>query len=399
MTEIKTHRLILISRVILTISGLANLVNFVINIPVLDIRMLLFGIALIVISYIITKLSYLTNVVMLSAFIGAGACIYYVGTQTVDFMILFQCVGPIIAAAIGFLARRKIPSLMERDKISLRELRLTLRLLKRNRTTMIAIGIILFFYAVAVLQPYLLPYDPLEINSKELLLGISSQHILGTDHLGRDVLSRLIMGTRISMSVGIITVVITFSMGTTVGGIAGYFGGKSDEVLMRVTDIIMAFPGITLIMIVAYLLGRGILSAIIAISIVGWTGTARLLRSTVIVEKEKEYVIAARALGKSDIRILFGEILPNSIHPLIITATMRLGGAIISVAGLSFIGLGIQPPYPDWGIMISEGRKFIFFQPTYAIMPGILIILVVLSFNILGDALRDALDPTLRRQM
>jgi peptide/nickel transport system permease protein len=335
---------------------------------------------------------------MASFIIGLISILISINTQSFNLTLFFECIGPFIAGGIGFIARRKITWLIEREKSMFRELRFTFRMITRNKLTLLAIGVIILFYTITVLSPYIVPYDPYETHLKEKLSGPSAKYLLGTDSLGRDIFSRLIYGTQTSMVCGIIVVTISVAIGLPIGSIAGYLGGKVDEILMRFTDIVMAFPGLTLSMFMAYILGRGLFSAIVGLSMTTWCTTARLVRGVILSEKEKEYVMAARAIGKSDKQILFGEILPNSIHPVICWSTMTLGTVIISVAGLSFVGVGIQPPIPDWGVMISEGRQYLLDQPLYSIFPGLLIITVVLAFVIVGDTVRDALDPSLRRE-
>ena len=196
-----------------------------------------------------------------------------------------------------------------------------------------------------------------------------------------------------------VVVAITVAIGVPLGLISGYYGGKIDEVIMRITDIVMSFPGVSLAILLAYIAGRGIFSAALALALVGWTSMARVVRGVVMTEKEKDYVLAAKVIGKSDFRIMFEELLPNCFYPILVDAMMRLGTVIIALAGLSFIGVGVQPPEPDWGIIAAEGRKYIFEQPWLSVFPGILIIITVLAYNMIGDRLRDALDPRLRREL
>ena len=288
--------------------------------------------------------------------------------------------------------------MFDRESPRFREFLFTVNIIRRSKMNLVSLGIILAFYLMAILAPWISPHDPTKVDLAQKLVNPNSVYLLGTDELGRDLLSRLVYGARTSMLIGIVVVVTQSVIGTIFGLFAGYVGGKVDEIIMRVTDIFMAFPRLILAMLFAYILGRGLFSATFAISLVGWTSTARLIRSVVIVEKEKEYVTAAKAVGKRDHQILIDEILPNSLHPLMVTATLGIGGTIVLAAGLSFIGVGVQPPTPDWGVMISDGLRFMLDKPWIAISPGILIILAVLAFNILGDALRDALDPRLRRE-
>ncbi|MDA4122657.1 MAG: ABC transporter permease, partial [Thaumarchaeota archaeon] len=246
--------------------------------------------------------------------------------------------------------------------------------------------------------PYLSPYNPDTQHLFQRFQGPTWAHLLGLDDLGRDILSRLIWGSRISMIVGLIVVALSTAIGLPLGAIAGYYGKWVDEVIMRFTDIVIAFPGIVLAILFAYILGRGPIAAFVALSLVNWTGIARIIRGVVLLEKEKEYATAAKIVGKNGFSILFGEILPNSIQPVIVWASLSIGSAIVSLAGLSFIGVGVQPPTADWGSMVSEGYVSIIQDPLLAIVPGLVIVIVSLSFNILGDSLQDALDPQLRRQ-
>jgi peptide/nickel transport system permease protein len=280
----------------------------------------------------------------------------------------------------------------------LREWAFTFRMMRRSKLTVVALGVVVATYLIAILAPYLSPYQP---NVQHLSLQFqppTSAHPFGLDELGRDILSRLIWGSRISMIVGIIVVLLSTVIGLPLGAIAGYFGGKIDEVIMRITDIVIAFPGIVLAILFAYILGKGAIAAFIALSLVNWTGIARITRGVVLLEKEKEYTTAARMVGKNSFSVLFGEIIPNSVQPVIVWASLSIGNAIVSLAGLSFIGVGVQPPTADWGSMVAEGYAYLIQDPTLAIIPGLVIIIVSLSFNIIGDGLQDALDPQLRRQ-
>lgn len=280
----------------------------------------------------------------------------------------------------------------------LREIALTVRMIKKDKLTLVAIGVIVSFYIIAISAPWLAT-NPYALDTGNRLAALSGTHPLGTDDVGRDVLSLLIIGTQTSVYVGVVIVALVVIIGVPVGAVAGYLGGKFDELLMRITDMFMSFPDLLLAMVFAFSLGRGIIAAVVGISLVFWTQNARLVRSTVILEKEKEYVTAARVLGKSGFRILFGEILPNSIHPVICSAALLMGNAIIEVAALSFLGVGIQPPLVDWGVMIARGRNYLLGQPMMSIVPGILIMLNVFSYNLVADSLRDALDPHLRREL
>jgi peptide/nickel transport system permease protein len=256
--------------------------------------------------------------------------------------------------------------------------------------------VLLLFGAAALLAPVLSPADPLAQNVVEGLRPPSSEHLLGTDKLGRDILSRLLYGARISLMVGALVVAIASSIGAALGLLAGYLGGWADELLMRITDIFFAFPALILAMAIAGALGPSLRNALIAISAVSWPVYARLIRGQVLALKEREFVLAARALGVPERRIIVRHLLPNTLAPLLVQASFDMGAAITAVAGLSFIGFGAQPPTPEWGVMISEGRNYMATQWWLATFPALAILLVVGGFNLLGDGLRDLLDPRLR---
>ncbi len=290
-------------------------------------------------------------------------------------------------------------STIRKGKFLSTETRITISIMLRSKITIASILLLITIYIVAIAAPLIAPRDPYTINTGALLLPPTKEYPLGTDNLGRDVLSRIIYGARVSVFVPILVVGLIVLIGVPVGLISGYYGGKVDEVIMRITDIVMSFPGVSLAILLAYIAGRGVLSAALALALVGWTSMARVVRGVVMAEKEKDYVAAAKVIGKSDLRIMFEELLPNCYYPILVDAMMRLGTVIIALAGLSFIGVGVQPPEPDWGIIAAEGRKYIFEQPWLAIFPGILIIVTVLAYNMIGDRLRDALDPKLRREL
>ena len=279
------------------------------------------------------------------------------------------------------------------------ETKITISIMLRSKITVASMLLLAVIYVLAVFAPQVSPTDPYAMDPGSLLLPPSKNHLLGTDNLGRDVLSRLLYGARVSVFVPMVVVAITVAIGVPLGLISGYYGGKIDEVIMRITDIVMSFPGVSLAILLAYIAGRGIFSAALALALVGWTSMARVVRGVVMTEKEKDYVLAAKVIGKSDFRIMFEELLPNCFYPILVDAMMRLGTVIIALAGLSFIGVGVQPPEPDWGIIAAEGRKYIFEQPWLSVFPGILIIITVLAYNMIGDRLRDALDPRLRREL
>ncbi len=257
--------------------------------------------------------------------------------------------------------------------------------------------VIVIWIVVAIAAPILSPYLPVTVDVTARLRPPSWRHWLGTDVLGRDVFTRLVYGTRISLTTGVIVVLVGALIGTLVGGIAAYLRGRLEELIMRITDLVLCFPPIILAMAIAAALGIGTTNTIIAMLVVWWPKFARLARSLVLVQRSQEYVEAAVVMGLSPARILLRHIIPNSIGPLIVLVTLDIGNAIITFAGLSFLGLGVIPPTPEWGSMVSEGRELIE-QWWVAAFPGLAILTVVLGFNFLGDGIRDWLDPRSRRR-
>jgi peptide/nickel transport system permease protein len=266
----------------------------------------------------------------------------------------------------------------------------------REPLNVLALTLIAVFALGALFAPFIAPYDPLAQELSERLEPPSAAHWLGTDQLGRDIASRLLYGSRISLVIGVVVVALAGAFGTIVGLVAGYAGGLADEALMRLTEVFLAFPPLILAMAIAGALGPSLTNAIIAIAAVTWAVYARLARGQVLSLRRREYVEAARSIGASRTRILLRHLLPNAVAPLLVQASFDMGSAIISAAGLSFIGFGAQPPTPEWGVMISEGRNFISTQPWLSLFPGLAILLAVGAFNLLGDGLRDILDPRLR---
>jgi peptide/nickel transport system permease protein len=266
----------------------------------------------------------------------------------------------------------------------------------RSPLNVVAIAIVAVFALAAVFAPLLAPADPLAQALGSRLEPPSAEHWLGTDQLGRDILSRLLYGSRISLLIGLVVVLSAGVFGTFVGTIAGYAGGLVDEGLMRFTEIFLAFPPLILAMAIAGALGPSLTNAIIAVAVVSWAVYARLARGQLISLRRREFVEAAHSIGASRTRILLRHLLPNAVAPLLIQASFDMGSAIIAAAGLSFIGFGAQPPTPEWGVMISEGRNFISTEPWLALFPGLAILFAVGALNLLGDGLRDALDPRLR---
>jgi peptide/nickel transport system permease protein len=262
----------------------------------------------------------------------------------------------------------------------------------KHRLALIGLVIILLLLGIALAAPLMAPYDPSHLDLAGNLRGPSLSHLLGQDKLGRDTLSRVIFGARVSVKVGVATVGISLLFGLLIGSVAGYAGRGVDELIMRIIDVLMAFPGILLAIAITAVLGPSLNHVIFALCLTGWVGYARLIRGQILSEREREYVQAARSIGAGPIRILRRHILPNTMAPMIVEATFGLGGAILSEAGLSFLGLGTQPPTPSWGAMLNEGSHFLLVAPHLTLFPGIAIMLVVLGCNFLGDGLRDWMD-------
>lgn len=257
--------------------------------------------------------------------------------------------------------------------------------------------LLLLFFVLALFAPLISPYNPLEQHIADSLSPPLSDYWLGTDKLGRDILSRMLHGARISVFVGLAVVLSAGAFGTLVGLIAGYRRGWADEALMRITDIFFAFPSLILAMAIAGALGPSLRNALIAVAVVLWPVYARLVRGQVLSLREREFVQAAQAIGTPTGLILLRHLLPNVLAPLLVQASFDMGATILTVAGLSFIGFGAQPPTPEWGVMISEGRNYIITQPWVSSVPAVVIMLFVAAFNLGGDGLRDVLDPRLRK--
>jgi peptide/nickel transport system permease protein len=269
--------------------------------------------------------------------------------------------------------------------------------LRRNKLAMVGGYVILFYLLVAIFAPLLAPYDPYHIELVNKLKPPSAEHWMGTDDKGRDVLSRLIVGTRLSLSVGFVAVFIGAFFGIVLGLFAGYYGKWVDTIIMRVIDVLLAFPGILLALAIVSALGPSLINVMIAIGVFSIPMFARIVRGSTLSIKKLEYIDAIRSLGASDLRIIFVHIFPNILSPIIVQATLRLATAILSAAGLSFLGLGAQPPLPEWGAMLSNGRDFLFTVPYLALFPGLAISTLVIGFNVFGDGLRDALDPRMKQ--
>jgi ABC-type dipeptide/oligopeptide/nickel transport system permease subunit len=276
------------------------------------------------------------------------------------------------------------------------QLREMWNMLIQNKAAVVGMVIIILLILIALFGKFLEPYDPNVGELSQSLQAPSSAHILGTDEQGRDILSRVIDGTKISLRVGITAVAFALSIGTVLGAVAGYYGKKVDMIIMRFMDIILAFPSMLLAIAFMAALGKGIDKAIIAISIVTIPEYARIVRGSILSIKESEFVQAAKVIGNSDAAIIFKHILPNVISPIVVRATLGISSAILDTAALGFLGLGVQPPAAEWGSMLGSGRTYFFNAPHIVVFPGIAITITVLAFNLFGDGLRDALDPKLR---
>jgi peptide/nickel transport system permease protein len=275
-------------------------------------------------------------------------------------------------------------------------LRIVARRFRKNRLAVSGSIIILLLFAVALLAPALSQYDPARIDVENILSPPGTQHWMGTDESGRDVLSRMIYGARISMLVGFVAVGIATFIGILFGAVAGYYGGRIDAVVMRFVDLMLCFPTFFLILAVIAVLEPSLMNIMIVIGVTGWMGVARLVRAEFLALKEQEFVQAARAFGASDLRIIFRHLLPNAMAPVFVSATFGIAGAILTESALSFFGLGVQPPTPSWGNILSSGYKNIDFAYWLSIFPGLAILVTALGYNLLGEGLRDALDPRLK---
>ncbi|HAX62077.1 MAG TPA: peptide ABC transporter permease [Elusimicrobia bacterium] len=265
--------------------------------------------------------------------------------------------------------------------------------LLKNKLAKIGILIIVALILTAIFSPLISTHNPIEGNILERLQSPSKNHFLGTDEMGRDVFSRMVYGTRISISIGIIAVGISVIAGTFLGLISGYFGGKIDTVIMRFVDIMLCFPTFFLILMVIAFLEPNIYNVMIVIGLTSWTGLARLVRGETLSVKERDFIIAAKGLGLKKRRIIFVHILPNVIAPVIVASILGVGAAILTESGLSFLGLGVQPPTPSWGNILTSGKDYIHIAWWLSIFPGLAILLTVLSWNLLGEGLRDVFDP------
>lgn len=268
--------------------------------------------------------------------------------------------------------------------------------LSKNKLAVLGMVIIVIEVILAILAPYIIPYDYTAMDMTACFAGPSSAHFFGCDDMGRDIFSRVLYGARFSISMGVISVSIATVIGCTIGAVAGFFGGGLDNLLMRILDVIQAIPGLLMNIVIAAILGPGFFNTIVAMSFGYVPGMARMLRAQMLKERGNEYIEAATSINCSKFRIIVSHLIPNCMSPIIVQATMGVAQAITLAAGLSFIGLGIQPPTPEWGAMLSGARQFIRQAPHLVFFPGIAIAVTVLALNLMGDGLRDALDPKLK---
>ena len=273
------------------------------------------------------------------------------------------------------------------------------RMLKKNKMALVGLGILVILVLLALFADVIADYDTVVIkqNLANRLKGPSAEHWLGTDEFGRDIFARLVHGARVSLKVGIIAVGISIILGGILGALAGFYGGRIDNIIMRIMDVFLAVPSILLAIAIVSALGPSIINLMVAISISSVPRYARIVRASVLSIRDQEFVEAARAIGANNARIIFRHIIPNSLAPVIVQGTLGVASAILSTAGLSFIGLGIQPPAPEWGSMLSGGRQYLRYAWWVTTFPGVAIMITILSLNLLGDGLRDALAPRLKQ--
>lgn len=272
------------------------------------------------------------------------------------------------------------------------------RLAHENKLAVISAVVIALFILAAILAPLLTPYSYDEMDTLNRLAAPSAEHLLGTDEGGRDVFTRMLYGSRVSLLVGIVPTILSMLAGAILGILAGFYGGKVDAVIMRLADIMLAFPSMLLAMVIMYTLGDGIINIFLALALVNWASVARIVRSETLQLKETEYVEAARSIGVRRLTIMLRHILPNCIPSLIVLFTLNIPSAILAESSLSFLGLGIQAPDASWGLMVNVGRQYLYNAPWLSLVPSAAIMLIVLAFNFLGDGLRDVLDPHLKNQ-
>lgn len=275
-------------------------------------------------------------------------------------------------------------------------LRDTIRAFRRNSMAMVGLAFVALLVLCAVFAPWISPHDPYRVALDEQLLPASATYWLGTDNFGRDVLTRILYGARTSLIVGTVPSLISLLIGTLMGILSGYLGGRTDFVIMRLADMMIAFPSLLLAMVVMYTLGANLLNIFLALALVGWAGVARVVRSQTLALREKEFIEAARANGTTRTTIMFRHIFPNVVPTLIVLFSLSIPEAIMWESSLSFLGVGVQPPGASWGLLVAKGKEYMFQAPAVAIAPGVAILLTVLAFNFVGDGLRDALDPSMK---
>ena len=285
----------------------------------------------------------------------------------------------------------------ERTRAARSELAELWRRLRKNRAAVVGAGIVGVFIALAVLAPVLVPYSPIQGALQDRLLPPSTTHWFGTDELGRDLFSRILFGARISLQIQIVAVVLALFVGVVLGSVGGYLGGRADDIIMRCMDVLLAFPSIFLALAIIAALGPGLFNLMLAAGISSIPAFARIVRASILSLKEREFVEAALALGSGANRVMFRHLLPNCLAPLIVQSTLRMATVLLTASGLSFLGLGVQPPTPEWGAMLSNARSYLIVAPHVATIPGLAIMVVVVGFNLFGDGLRDTLDPRLRQ--
>jgi len=337
----------------------------------------------------------------LAGFPRLGEVVFSAGAGNVSIHAVVSLIGwVVLAASLWFTAyRRAWPrQLTEEQFNSNREI--FFRMLFRHTTGMLGLFGVLFMIVATVLTPLLAPFDPIAIDVGDKNLSPDAVYLMGTDPFGRDVFSRLLYGGRISLSIGFIAVTIAATMGTTLGALAAFAGGAVDKVIMFVTDGLLALPRLVLLLTIVGLFRVqgvwGIFLIVVILGLTGWMGVGRIVRSQVLSLKQQEFIQAAQALGLSQSRILFRHLIPNALAPVIVYCSLAIGSTMLAEAGLSFLGLGVPPPTSTWGVMVADGKEVLRNAPHVAIFPGMAILLAVLSFNLLGDGLRDALDPKLR---
>ena len=268
--------------------------------------------------------------------------------------------------------------------------------MRTNKLAAFGIGVIIILSLVAIFAPFISTHDPTGINIKDALLGPSRQHFLGTDQLGRDIFSRMIYGSRVALSIGLVAVGIAAIIGLLLGSIAGFYGGWIDSLIMRFVDIMLCFPRFFLILSVVAIVGPNIFNVMVIIGLTGWMGIARLIRAEILSLKSRDFISASRALGASNFYIIFRHLIPNGIGPVLVSFVFGVAGAILTEAGLSYLGLGVQPPKPSWGNILFEGRAVLGVGWWMILFPGLAILITVLSFNLFGEGLRDIINPRIR---